>query len=70
MFILVKLIEYIFSALSICSNPFVGPFPRIKMSFFQLSIFVAELISTAKIITFLPVSLLIGKDDCLSNPIP
>ena len=29
-----------------------------------------KLISTPKIITFLPVSLPIEKDDCLSNPIP
>ena len=40
------------------------------MSFFLLSIFVDELISTPKIIIFLPVSLSIEKDHCLSNPIP
>ena len=48
----VKLIECIFSALSICYNPCVGPLPRIKISFFLSSIFVEELISTPKIITF------------------
>ena len=30
----VKLIEYIFSTVEVCSNPYIGPFPRIKMSFF------------------------------------
>ena len=33
-----KLIEYNFSALRVFSNPCVGPLPRIKMSFFLLSI--------------------------------
>ena len=41
--------------LSICSNPCIGPLPKIKISFFLLSIFVDELISTPKIIKFLPV---------------
>ena len=67
----VKLIEYIFSALSVCSNPYVGPLPKIKKSFFLVLIFVDELISTPIIITFLlnPVP---GdeKHPCLSNPIP
>ena len=40
------------------------------MSFFLLSIFDDELISTPKIITFLPVSLPIEKDVSLSNPMP
>ena len=40
------------------------------MFFFLLSVFEDELISTIKIITFLPVSLPINKDDCLSNPTP
>ena len=40
------------------------------MSFFLLSIFVEELISTPKIITFLPKSLPNEKDVSLSNPIP
>ena len=66
----VKLIEYIFSALSIFSNPWVGPFPRIKKHFFLLSIFVDELISTPKIITFL-LNPAPGNEmlPCLSNPI-
>ena len=37
-FFLVKLIEYNFSVVSVCSNPCVGHLPRIKMSFFLLSI--------------------------------
>ena len=32
----VKLIEYIFSALSVCSNPCAGPLPRNKISFFSV----------------------------------
>ena len=63
--------EYIFSADSVCSSPCVGPSPRIKISFFLLSIFVDELISTPKIITFLPVApLTCEKSRCLSNPLP
>ena len=50
-----KLIECIFSDDTVCSNPFVEPLPRIKISFLLLSIFVHGLISTPKIITFLPV---------------
>ena len=51
----VKLIEYIhFSAVCACFNLFVGPFPRIKIYFFLLSICGDELISTPKTITFLP----------------
>ena len=40
------------------------------MSFFPLSIFADELVSTPKIITFSPVSLPIERDVSLSNPIP
>ena len=64
----VKLIKYIFSALSVCSNPCVGPFPRIKISFFLLSIFADEFISTPKIIRFLLTPLPNEKRPCLSNP--
>ena len=63
--------EYIFSADSVCSSPCVGPSPRIKISFFLLSIFVDELISAPKTITFLPVPpLWCEKNPYLSNPIP
>ena len=66
-----KLIEYIFSALSLCSNAYVGPLPRIKISFSLLSILVDELISTPKIITFLRVPTIgCEKYPYLSNPIP
>ena len=70
-FFSVKLIEDIFSALSLCSNPCAGPFLRIKISFFLLSIFVGEPTSTPEIITFLP-NPAPGKEKlpCLSNPIP
>ena len=53
------------------SNPCVRPLPKIKMFFFLLSIFIDELISTPKIITFLhnPVPEN-EKLPCLSNPIP
>ena len=40
------------------------------MSFFLLSIFDDELVSTPKIITFLPISLPNEKDVSLSNPVP
>ena len=67
----VKLFKYIFSADSVCSNPCVGPLPRIKISFFLLSIFAHELISTPNITKFLPVPPLgCEKNQCLSNPIP
>ena len=68
----VKLIEYIFSAFSVCSNPCLGHFPRIKISFLLLSIFVDGLISTPKIITFNKSLLVPGykKLPCLSNLIP
>ena len=46
---LVRLIEYIFSALSMIPNPCVGRIPRIKIYFFLLSIFLDELILTPKI---------------------
>ena len=63
--------EYIFSAVSICSNPCVGHFPRTNMSFFLLSIWAEELISTPKINTFWP-NPPPGNEklDLLSNPIP
>ena len=52
------------------SNPCVGPLPRIEMSFFLLSIFDDELVSTPKIMTFLPISLPNEKDVSLWNPVP
>ena len=39
------------------SNPWVGPSPRIEISFFLLSICTDEFISTPKIMTFLPMLL-------------
>ena len=67
----VKLIEYIFSALSVCSSPCVAPSLKIKIYLFLLSIFVDELISTPKIITILP-NPVPGNEKLpwLSNPIP
>ena len=53
------------------SNLCVGPFIKIKMTFPLLSIFVDELISTPKIITFFPSPPLgCEKCPCTSNPIP
>ena len=43
-------------------NPCVGPLPKIKISFFLLSICGDEVISNPKIITFLPISLPSEKD--------
>ena len=65
-----KLIEYNLSALSVYSSRRVGRFPRIKISFFLLSVFVDDLISTPKIITFLPTPFPNEKLQCLPNPIP
>ena len=60
-----------FFALSVCSSPCVGPLPKIKIFFFLLSVFVHELISTPKVITFLPTSIPgYEKCPCPSNPIP
>ena len=65
-------IEYFISIDNACSNRCVGPLPRIKISFFLLSIFTDELIHYySKITTFLPVpSLRCDKNTCLSNPTP
>ena len=69
--VLCKLIEYIFSAVSVCSNPCVQHLPKIKISFFLFSIGTEELIYTPKIITFLP-NPIPGNEKlpCLSNPTP
>ena len=48
------MIEYIFSAVSVCFSPCAGPLPKIKISFFLLSIFVDELMTTPTVITFRP----------------
>ena len=63
----VKLVDYIFSADSVWSNPCVGPLPRIKISFFLLPVFVDELVSIPKITTFLPTPLLTENSPFLSN---
>lgn len=50
---LVKFREYSFSASNaLSSNPLVGSLPRIKISFFLLSICTEELIPTSSMITF------------------
>ena len=51
-FVTVKLIEYIFSAVRVLSNPCVGPLPRTNISFFLLSICIEEPMSARKINTF------------------
>ena len=51
-FVTVKLIEYIFSAVKVCSNPCVGPFLRTNMSFLLLLMWIEKLIFTPKINTF------------------
>ena len=55
-FCLVKLIEFDFSAASVCSNPCVGPLSKIEKSFSLLSISEDELTSTPEFITFLQTS--------------
>ena len=52
------------------SNPCVGPSPTIEISFFLLSICTEELISTLKIIQFVPNPLLTENFPFLSNPMP
>ena len=69
-FFLVKLIEYIFSAVTVCSNPFVGPLPRIKIYFFLLSRYGDKLIPTPNVIIFLPTPLPTKNSPLLSDPIP
>ena len=51
-------------------NPCVGPSPRIKIYFFLLSTCTEELLSSPKIIHFLPDPLPTEKFLFLSNPIP
>ena len=61
----------IFYAVSVVSsNPWVGPSPRIKISFFLLSTCPEELISVPKIITLQPNSP-VGNEKVplLSNPV-
>ena len=43
-----------FSAVTVCSNPCVGPYPWTNMSFFLLSIWAEELVSAPKINIFWP----------------
>ena len=64
----VKLTEYNFSGVKVC--PCVGPSPRINISSCLLSICEDELMSTPKIITFLPIPLPSEKNIFLSNLIP
>ena len=53
----------------VLSNPCVGPSPRINIYFFLLTTCMEELISTPKIITFLPIPPLGNeKVPFLSNP--
>ena len=51
------------------SNPCIGPSARIKIYFFLLSACTEELISTPKIIQFLPNPLPTENCPFLSNPI-
>ena len=63
--------EYIFSAVKVCSNPCVGPISNTNMSFFLLSMYAEKLLSTPKINIFWPYPPLGNeKLPLLSNPIP
>ena len=55
----------------VSTNLCVGTITRIKISFFLLSIYIDELISNPKIMTFLP-TVLLGNENSEreSNPIP
>ena len=70
-FDLVKLIKYLASALVVVSSsPVAGPPTKNKISFFPLSVCNGELLSTLKIITFLPLSKFeIKKSHLELNPI-
>ena len=46
----------------ISSKPFVGPFPRVEISFYLLPTWIDELFSISKIITFLPNPLLLDNE--------
>ena len=62
LFVCVKLIEYIASAVNLVSSyPCVGPSPRINMSFHLLSICTDQLISASKIMTFFSMLLSVYK---------
>ena len=70
-FLSVKLIEYKFPALSVCSNPALDLSQELKYLFFLLSTLIDEPISTPKIITFHPNPVPGNeKRPCLSNIIP
>ena len=72
LFDLEKFIEYLASAVNVVSsNPYNGPMSRIKISLSLRLIFRDELISTLKMIEFLP-TLTSGNENSEheSNPIP
>ena len=51
----VSLIEYLAYAVNVVSsNPYVGPSPRIKISFPSLSTCIDELLSAPKVMMFFP----------------
>ena len=72
LFDLEKLIEnWAFAVNVVSSNYCVGPKPRIKISFFLLSICTDELMSTPKTMTFLPtIPSQNENSEHESNPIP
>ena len=72
LFDLEKLIEHwAFAVNVVSSNYCVGPKPRIKISFFLLSICTDELMSTPKTMTFLPtIPSQNENSEHESNPIP
>ena len=72
LFDLWKLIEYQASAVKVVSsNPCVRPIPKINISFFLLLICTDELMSTPKIVTFLPTLASVNDNsEREHNPIP
>ena len=71
LFDLGKLIEYSASVFNVVlSNPYVGPLPRIKITFFSLSICTDDLISTPKIMAFAQPKFGSEKNERISNPLP
>ena len=64
-----KLVEFHASAfIRVSSNPCIGPLPRAEASFFLLSLWTDELLSSAKIRTYLPQSKL-GNEKLNTNQI-
>ena len=66
----VKLIEYIFSAVSVWSNTYVGPLPRIKIFFFYYQYPEMNSYLLQRLLHFHQLHCLLKKNIFLSDPMP